>query len=82
MTRKDTLATIKALGCTARFSEGEYRVSIAPTVLAYDLKLDGKAAMAKNEAIAYYTNDSEDAINTAIEMRKRHNSIASGLESN
>lgn len=51
-TVKGTLAAIRAIGCTASHRDGEYRVNL-------------KGAF---EVAAYYTNDPQDAIDTAQAM--------------
>ena len=52
MTVKRTIAAIRHLGLVARYSDGEYRVNYR----------------GGREATAYYTNESSDAIGTAIHM--------------
>lgn len=58
MTIKKTLAKLKALGCKARWSSDwqEYRVTL-PNLSAE-----------REEAIAHYTSDPEDAIDTGAAM--------------
>ena len=58
MTIKKTLATLKALGCKASWSceWQEYRVTL-PNLSAE-----------REEAIAYYTSDPEDALDTGAAM--------------
>lgn len=58
MTIKETLKGLKALGCKARWSSEwkEYRVTLP------NLSAD------REEAIAYYTSDPEDAIATGKAM--------------
>lgn len=58
MTIKETLAQLKALGCKARWDMDwkEYRVTL-PNLSAE-----------REEAIAYYTSDPEDAIATGAAM--------------
>lgn len=65
MTRKETLATIKALGLTARYADGEYRISISPYVLADAFKIGHREAMERNESLAIFATDSEEAIANA-----------------
>lgn len=59
MTIKQTLAQLKAMGCKAGYSKdwGEYRVTLP--------NLDPK----REEAIAYYTSDAEDALATGAAMK-------------
>ena len=59
MTIKQTLAQLKAMGCKATYSKEweEYRVTLP--------NLDAK----REEAIAYYTSDSEDALHTGAYMK-------------
>ncbi len=70
MTIKSTIATIKAINSnlTVKCVGGEYRVSIAIPYIQNVNDCDHKTAMARNEATAYYTDDSEDAILTAQAM--------------
>jgi hypothetical protein len=58
MTVKETLAQLKALGCKARWDMDwrEYRVTLPN--LSHE----------REEAIAYYTSDPEDAIDTGAAM--------------
>jgi hypothetical protein len=58
MTQKETLRTLGTLGLKARYSAewGEYRVTLP----------DPSAE--REEAMAYYTSDPEDAISTGIAM--------------
>jgi hypothetical protein len=58
-TIKQTLAQLKAMGCTATYSKDweEYRVTLPD--------LDPK----REEAIAYYTSDAEDALHTGAYMK-------------
>lgn len=58
MTIKETLAQLKAIGCKARWERvwREYRVTL-PNLSAE-----------REEAIAYYTSDPEDAIDTGAAM--------------
>jgi hypothetical protein len=59
MTIKQTLAQLKAMGCKATYSRdwNEYRVTLPD--------LDAK----REEAIAYYTSDAEDALGTGAAMK-------------
>ena len=59
MTIKQTLAQLKAMGCKATYSKDweEYRVTLP--------NLDAK----REEAIAYYTSDAEDALHTGAYMK-------------
>jgi hypothetical protein len=59
MSIKQTLAQLKAIGCKATYSKDweEYRVTLP--------NLDAK----REEAIAYYTSDAEDALNTGAYMK-------------
>lgn len=52
LTVKAVMAMCRAIGCAARFTDGEWRINI-------------KGAP---EARAYYTNDHEDALSTARSM--------------
>lgn len=70
MTRKEAFAQIQALGCTARYSEGEYRVSINPMDISRVLGCSYREALAHNEAIACYDSDAESAVGNAAAMRK------------
>lgn len=58
MSIKATLAALKALGCKARYDRdwNEYRVTL-PNLSAE-----------REEAIAYYTSDPEDAVDTGAAM--------------
>lgn len=58
MTHREALAVLKVLGCKARYSSElqEYRVTL------HGLSPE------REEAIAYYTDDPEDAIGTGIAM--------------
>ena len=58
MTIKKTLAQLKALGCKARWSSEwqEYRVTLS------------NLSAEREEAIAYYTSDPEDAVMTGAAM--------------
>ena len=62
MTKKETRDQIKALGMAASFSAewGEWRVT---------LRVVDEPDAARREAIAYYTHDAEDALQTAAAMR-------------
>ena len=60
-TQAETFRAIRALGLTAGLRDGEWRVS-------YPLWAVGKV---QAEAIAYYTNDRQDAIETARFMATR-----------
>ena len=59
MTIKRTLAQLKAMGCKATYSRdwAEYRVTLP--------NLEPQ----REEAIAYYTSDAEDALNTGAAMK-------------
>lgn len=59
MTIKQTLAQLKAMGCKATYSKDwkEYRVTLP--------NLESK----REEAIAYYCSDSEDALYTGAAMK-------------
>lgn len=59
MTIKQTLAQLKAMGCKATYSRdwSEYRVTLPD--------LEPK----REEAIAYYTSDAEDALHTGAYMK-------------
>ena len=59
MSIKSTLAQLKAMGCKAGYSRAwqEYRVTLPD--------LDAK----REEAIAYYTSDAEDALATGAAMK-------------
>lgn len=59
MTIKQTLAQLTAMGCKATYSKDweEYRVTLP--------NLDAK----REEAIAYYTSDAEDALHTGAAMK-------------
>jgi hypothetical protein len=54
MTILQTLTAIREMGLSARHKDGEYRITIK-----------GNYSPRIKESIAYYTNDSEDAIGTA-----------------
>lgn len=74
MNIKETLAAIKALSpdLTARYirDTGEFRVSFSIYAIGRKWpELDHlDRAEEKNEALAYYTDDSEDALGTARGM--------------
>lgn len=73
MNVKETLAAIKALpGMTASRNDGEWRVTITRDHLSARYP-EKKAAWRdkKQEAMAYYTNDAEDALGTARDMSAR-----------
>jgi hypothetical protein len=55
----ETLAAIRATGATARRREGEWRVNLP----------DG------SEATAYYTDDADDAVQTARAMMDAQRSV-------
>jgi len=55
MTQRTTLAQIRALGLTARCTDGEFRICVR----GYP------------EAAAYYTHDADDALSTARDMHAR-----------
>lgn len=59
MTTKQTLAQLKAMGCKATYCKdwNEYRVTLP--------NLEPK----REEAIAYYTSDAEDALHTGAAMK-------------
>jgi hypothetical protein len=59
MSIKRTLTQLKAMGCKASYSSDwrEYRVTLP--------NLDAK----REEAIAYYTTDAEDALHTGAAMK-------------
>ena len=59
MSIKRTLSQLKAMGCKATYSRdwNEYRVTLPD--------LDAK----REEAIAYYCSDSEDALHTGAYMK-------------
>ena len=59
MSIKQTLAQLKAMGCKASYSRdwNEYRVTLPD--------LEPK----REEAIAYYTSDAEDALHTGAAMK-------------
>jgi hypothetical protein len=59
MSIKQTLAQLKAMGCKATYSRdwAEYRVTLP--------NLEPQ----REEAIAYYTSDAEDALNTGAAMK-------------
>lgn len=58
---KTTLATIRSLGLSASYRHGEYRITVAI------------GSMQQREDLAYYTDDSQDAINTAKEIAAQAN---------
>lgn len=51
--------------CTARLTQGEYRVTISPSAIMTSCKLGYTQACDRAEAMAYYTNCPDDAIGTA-----------------
>jgi hypothetical protein len=55
MTLSDAKKIVAAVGCTLSKSDGEYRVNLR----------------GHGEATAYYTNDLQDAVNTAKTMAAR-----------
>lgn len=61
MTRKDTLAKLKAMGLKAKWMMewGEYRVTMP------------HADPDMEEALAYYTDDAEDALATGAAMMSK-----------
>ena len=76
-TQAQTLRAIRALGLTANVRNREYRITF-PIDSCLNLLIRADAASAtvanarrKAEAIAYYTNDRQDAIDTARFMSNR-----------
>lgn len=71
MTKAQTIDAIRkihpALVAKWKADYGEYRVSISH-VYYMNNGMSYKEAIAKNEAVAYYTSDPEDAIGTAKAM--------------
>lgn len=78
MTKAATFSAIKSLGreLTVRCTDGEYRVSYAVAAIKMNTNLSHTDAVAKSEAMAYYTDCAQDAIDTAIAMHDayKHNS--------
>jgi hypothetical protein len=71
MTKAQTIAAIKALPgrcMTARCTDGEWRVSFSIPAIQMANDLSYVMAKARNEAVAYYTNDAEDAVASAKAM--------------
>lgn len=72
MNQTQTLKAIKAVGrelTVKRTESGEYRISFA--IEAIQMHNEGMSytdAKARNEAIAYYTEDASDALATAESM--------------
>jgi hypothetical protein len=66
MTIKSTLATIRALGdLRATCADGEYRVTVAClSIQQRHPEVSRMVAIERAEAIAYYTNDADDALCT------------------
>lgn len=62
MTQKETLAAIRAAGMAARYSAefGEWRVTFTA---------DDMPSAERREAVASYTDDAQDALDTARAMR-------------
>ena len=71
MTIKATLATIRALRMSASHREGEYRV----TYPAHEM-INAK----RREETAYYTDDAQDAISTAQDMRRREDDRQNAID--
>lgn len=71
MLRKSELfVRVRALKLTIRHTDGEYR--IAHGLHAYEkLGYDYAQRVERNEAQAYYTDDTDDAYGTAIIMAKQ-----------
>lgn len=73
MNRSQYLAAIRAIGpeLTARFVEGEFRVSVSvPTIRAAYPELTYSAALARNESLAAYELEGPDALATAAHIRE------------
>jgi hypothetical protein len=79
MTKAATVATIRALSpvLTAKWiaASNEYRVTILHTAYMAECGLSYTAAIEKAEAVAYYTDDADDAIGTARQMVRDFHSI-------
>lgn len=73
MTKTQAIKAIKTIGrhMTARCEDGEYRVSFSIPAIQMVNDCSYAVARERNEAVAYYTDDVEDAIHTAISMHKR-----------
>lgn len=67
LTKAQTKAAIQALGLTARWSPewGEWRVTVPPGSMSHMKRTDDAA----REAVAIYTPDSDDALDSARAMR-------------
>ena len=63
MTITQALQTIRQMGLSARYRDNEFRV----TIKGFTPKIQ--------EAIAYYTNDAQDAIDTAKCIAKENNIV-------
>lgn len=72
MNRKDTLAAVAATGLVATYdaATGEYRVTY---------RTEDEPCAARREVFAYYTDDGEDAVDTAWAMSRNHR-LAAGLK--
>lgn len=68
MTKSETRAAIQALGLVAqwRHAWGDWRITVPPFSMHYLKKIDDEA----REDMACYTDDDEDALDTAKAMRK------------
>ena len=67
MTKAETKARIQALGLVAQWRAewNEWRITVPPGSMHYIKALDDEA----REAVACYTDDNEDALETAQHMR-------------
>lgn len=73
MTIAGTLNRIRATPCVVgRHKDGEWRVSICLlSILRRYQHFKYREAQAKQEAMAHYTNDADDALSTAQDMSRR-----------
>lgn len=75
MNKAQVIAAIKALPgrcMTARCVDGEWRVSFSIPAIQMVNDCPYSEAKFRNENIAYYTNDAEDALNTAKYMNEQY----------
>lgn len=73
MTIASTISRIRDLGMTATFKDSEYRVTYPLSYLASLQPAASRSQLiALAERLAYFTNDSEDAIATAVQMERSY----------
>jgi hypothetical protein len=63
MTQKQLIQAVRALGLVCRVTDGEYRISFP---------VSQAVTADRAEASAYYTDDRQDALNTAQAMARAY----------